>query len=72
MIEFYNAVEAAPADRPVLLVYDWDASRSAEMSLLARAVTHHIMARKLPFVTVSTAPQGPGFAQQVTESLAGD
>jgi hypothetical protein len=30
------------------------------------------MSRKLPFVTVSTAPQGPGFAQQVTESLASD
>ena len=72
VIEFYNAIEAAPAGRPVLVVYDWDASRSAEMSVLAKAVTHHIMSRKLPFITVSTAPQGPGFAQQVTESVAGD
>jgi hypothetical protein len=72
VIEFYNAVEAAPAGSTVLVVYDWDASRSAEMSLLTRAVTHHIMSRKLKFVTVSTAPQGPGFAQQITESMAGD
>jgi hypothetical protein len=72
VIEFYNAVEAAPTGQPVLLVYDWDASRSAEMSLLAQAVTHHIMSRHLPFVTVSTVPQGPGFAQQVTEALASD
>ncbi len=72
VIEFYNAIEAAPAGKPVLVVYDWDASRSAEMSVLAQGVMHHIMSRKLPFVTVSTAPQGPGFAQQVTDGLAGD
>ncbi|HET9493536.1 MAG TPA: zinc ribbon domain-containing protein [Chloroflexia bacterium] len=72
VIEFYNAVETAPSGAPVLVVYDWDASRSAEMSVLAKVVTHHIMSRKLPFVTVSTAPQGPGFAQQVTDSLVSD
>jgi hypothetical protein len=69
IIEFYNAVEAVPADRPVLVVYDWDASRSAEMSVLSQAVMHHIMMRKLPFITVSTVPQGPGFAQQTIDDL---
>ncbi|MEO8285460.1 MAG: hypothetical protein ABI670_03375 [Chloroflexota bacterium] len=72
VLEFYNAVEAVPAGKPVLVVYDWDASRSAEMSILSRAVMHHIMQRKLPFVTVSTVPQGPGFAQQVTTMLSED
>jgi hypothetical protein len=71
-LEFYNAVEAAPADKPVLVVYDWDASLSAEMSTLAGAVTNHLMSRRLHFVTLSTVPQGPGFAQQITADAAGD
>lgn len=68
--EFYNAVESVPSDRPVLVVYDWDATRSAEMSDLSEAVMHHLMSRNLHFVTVSTVPQGPGFAQQVTGAIA--
>jgi len=72
VIEFFNAVENVPAGKPVLVVYDWDASRSGEMSVLAQAVMHHIMERKLPFVTVSTVPQGPGFAQQITSEMAGN
>jgi hypothetical protein len=71
-LEFFKAVEAAPSDKPVLLVYDWDASLSAEMSTLAGAVTNHLMARHLRFVTVSTIPQGPGFAQQITAAAAAD
>src|SRR5438034_371222 len=71
-LEFYRTVEAAPADKPVLVVYDWDAGVSAEMSALAGAVTHHLMSRRLHFVTISTIPQGPGFAQQVTAAAAGD
>ncbi len=72
VLDFYNQVESVPAGKPVLVVYDWDASRSAEMSVLAQAVMHHIMKRKLPFVTESTVPQGPGFAQQITDQMAAD
>jgi hypothetical protein len=72
VLQFFNAVEGVPSGKPVLIVYDWDASRSGEMSVLARAVMQHIMQRKLPFVTVSTVPQGPGFAQQITDDMASD
>jgi hypothetical protein len=72
VLQFYNAVDAAPRDKPVLVVYDWDASRSAEMYSLSYAVTHHLMSRRLRFVTISTVPQGPGFAQEVTRSVAQD
>jgi hypothetical protein len=72
VLEFFNAVEAVPENKPVLVVYDWDASRSGEMSVLARAVMHHIMLRQLPFVTVSTVPQGPGFAQLITNEMTAD
>jgi hypothetical protein len=72
VMEFYGAIEAAPSARPVLVVYDWDASRSAEMSALANAVTHHLMSRRLRFVTISTVPQGPGFAREITLAAAQD
>ncbi|MBF6614219.1 MAG: zinc-ribbon domain-containing protein [Chloroflexi bacterium] len=67
--QFYNAIEAVPTNKPVLVVYDWEASRSAEMSLLSEAVIQHLMARRIRFVTVSTVPQGPGFAQQTTDAV---
>ena len=70
--QFYNAVESVPSDRPVLVVYDWDATRSAEMSVLSQAVMRHLMSRHVPFVTISTAPQGPGFAQQVVRAALAD
>lgn len=72
VLQFYNAIESAPTGKPVLVVYDWDASRSAEMQALSEAVTHHLMSRRLHFVTLSTIPQGPGFAQQVTDMVASD
>jgi hypothetical protein len=71
-LEFYSMIENVPEDRPVLVAYDWDATRSAEMSILSEAVMRHLMARRLRFVTVSTVPQGPGFAQQVTDSIIQD
>jgi hypothetical protein len=70
-IAFYNQIEQVPTGKAVLVAYDWDASRSAEMLALSQAVTHHLMMRGLPFVTISTVPQGPGFAQQVTDDARG-
>lgn len=70
--QFYNAIESVPANKPVLVVYDWDATRSAEMSVLSQAVMRHIMSRHLQFVTVSTVPQGPGFAQQIISAVGSD
>lgn len=72
VMQFYNAIETVPAGKPVLVVYDWDASRSAEMSVLSQAVMYHIMSRNINFVTLSTIPQGPGFAQQITDAVAND
>lgn len=69
-IQFYNVVDSAPKDKPALVVFDWDASRSAEMSALSQAVTNHLMSRRMQFVTISTVPQGPGFAQQITQDAA--
>jgi hypothetical protein len=69
---FYDAIERVASSGVVLVVYDWDASRSAEMSLLAEGITRHLMSRRLRFVTISTVPQGPGFAELVTERAVSD
>jgi hypothetical protein len=69
---FYDAVENVGGSGIVLVVYDWDATRSAEMSLLAESVTRHLMSRRLRFVTISTVPQGPGFAEMVTRRVSED
>ncbi|HUP27160.1 MAG TPA: hypothetical protein VM409_01905 [Chloroflexia bacterium] len=69
---FYDSIQSAQASKPVLVVYDWDASRSAEMLMLSRAVTHHLMSQRIRFVTMSTNVQGPGFAQMVTDEIAQD
>jgi hypothetical protein len=71
---FYDEIEkvsqrALAQEQIVLVAYDWDATRSAEMSLLAESVMRHLMWRKIRFITVSTNPQGPGFAQQITSRL---
>lgn len=70
--QFYNAIESVPIDKPVLVVYDWDATRSAEMSVLSQAVMRQLMSRRLKFVAISTVPQGPGFAQQIIGTVSGD
>jgi hypothetical protein len=69
---FYDAVDRVGSSGVVLVVYDWDATRSGEMALLAESVTRHLMSRRLRFVTISTMPQGPGFAQMVTDRVRGD
>ncbi|MDQ6695658.1 MAG: zinc-ribbon domain-containing protein [Chloroflexota bacterium] len=70
--EFYRTIQEMPTAKPVLVAYDWDATRSAEMALLSRAVMNHLMSRHIRFVTISTTPQGPGFAQQIAQSVAED
>ncbi len=62
-----NNLETQPG-APVLVAYDWDANRQAEMEPLARAVTCHLGAIKARFATVSLAPTGPAFAQRIAEA----
>ncbi|HMA33170.1 MAG TPA: hypothetical protein VKY74_01720, partial [Chloroflexia bacterium] len=69
---FYNQITTLPVGKPVLLVYDWDASRYGEMHALSHAVTALLHRTSRPFATISTQPEGPGFALQTTaEVIAG-
>ncbi len=63
---FYQTLQGLPAGAPVLLAYDWDAGRYGEMHPLSLAVTRALVAGGHPLVTMSTVPEGAGFALQVT------
>ncbi|NJP06080.1 MAG: hypothetical protein HC837_10895 [Chloroflexaceae bacterium] len=45
-------------DDIVLLAYEWDAQRRAELSPLEQAVTSHLMEQQVDLVLISTDPQG--------------
>lgn len=51
-------LQALPSDRPVLVAYEWDARRAAELRPLATTVLAQLTARQLPLIFVSTDPQG--------------
>ena len=65
---FYNTLKTVAPTKPVLLVYDWDASRYGEMYELSRAVTAAVVGNGGRFATISTVPEGTGFALNVTAS----
>ncbi len=70
VITFYNQVDNLGPNSKILLVYDWEASRSGEMAPLARAVTRHIMYRRARLLTFSLNPYGPALAEELTDELA--
>jgi hypothetical protein len=43
---------------PVLVAYEWDARRAAEMEPLENAVVSRLMARRAPLLLLTTDPQG--------------
>ncbi|HUS17626.1 MAG TPA: hypothetical protein VM536_21735 [Chloroflexia bacterium] len=66
---FYGTLTNLPAGKPVLLVYDWDATRYGEMHALSSAVTRVLSRSGHSFATISTIPEGVGFALQVTSEV---
>ena len=51
-------IAALPQSAPVLLAYEWDARRGAEMEALEAAVVAKLTARHLPLLLMTTDPQG--------------
>ncbi len=56
---------AGAGDAVVLVAYDWDVQRAAEMQPLALAVTSHLVKREARIIAVSTLAQGGQLAQDV-------
>jgi hypothetical protein len=52
-------IAGLPAQRPVVLAYEWDAQRLGDLRPLEETVIAHLATRKdLPLILVSTDPQG--------------
>jgi hypothetical protein len=56
---------AADPGAVVLVAYDWDVQRAAEMRPLALAVTSHLIRREARIIAVSTVPQGGQLAEDI-------
>lgn len=60
-----NLVNALPADRPVLIVFDYEPGFSGELDAVAAPLLGQLMARRLRIATLSTRPTGPALAQNL-------
>ena len=68
---FYTALNGLPKGQArVLVVYDWDVDKMAELATAARAITQHLMHRAAHIITVSTIPQGGALAASITDPIA--
>jgi hypothetical protein len=68
--EFYDAVQALPADSTVLVSFDYDPGVSGEMDLLANAIVRHLAQRRVKIIALSTSVTGPPIVQRVLDSAA--
>ncbi len=62
---FLDLVRDIPIDRPVLLVFDYEPSYSAEMDAVAGALVENLFRRDQAVVTLSTKPSGPMLADRM-------
>lgn len=69
---FYSTIENLPADAPVLVAFDWDADRQAELQPLSYAVLRHLFDRQRRVTTISLLPAGAAFAQQELQRAGKD
>ena len=54
---------------PVLVAYEWDARRAAEMIPLEEAVMAHLVERRVPLMLMTTEPQGAVLSRQRANML---
>jgi hypothetical protein len=68
-----NAIEAIPADAPVLAVFDYQPSTVGEMEASGASLLDHLLLLKHPhLVLLSTSPTGPALAERfMSSTLAG-
>jgi len=69
-IDFYNAVQAAPSDKLVLVSGQWSPSTRGENQWQAQAIFTHLMRRRLKFAMIGFDPQNDQVTRAVVEPLA--
>lgn len=58
LVASYNAVNAIPAEKPVLVVADFEPALSGELNWTGRTMFEHMMLRDLQLVLLSVQPAG--------------
>jgi hypothetical protein len=65
--EFYDSLQALPANSTVLLAFEYDPSTAGEMDLQAKAIVNHLSKRNVKIIALSTLETGAPIAQRVLE-----
>lgn len=68
--KFYEAVEKVPKGKVVLIAADFDTGTEGENGPQVQAVLEHLMIKRIPFVIIGVAIQGPELVQSYAEKLA--
>lgn len=66
-----SLVDAVPADRPALVVFDYTPGYSGELDTVAGALIGHLSKRGVPIVTLSTRVTGPPLADRLLRNVLG-
>lgn len=64
-----QAIEGLDSGRPILISYEWDGTRTAELGQIEDVVMHTVTSRQLPIITMSTDPQGTVLSEQRVRQL---
>ncbi len=63
-------VNTLPAERPALVVFEYEPAYTAELEAVSGPLLDHLMARGIRLATVSTRPGGPPLADRLLQRIA--
>jgi hypothetical protein len=66
----FTLIDTLPAERPALLVFDYEPGYSGELDAVGEALIEQIMVRGIPIATMTTRPTGSPLAMRVLDRLA--
>lgn len=66
----FNTLNALPADKPALVVFDYDPAQSGELNPSASALVRHLLLRGITVVSLSTRPAGAILGDTVVSGAA--
>ena len=67
-----SLVNAAPQDRPALVVFDYTPGYTGELDTVAGSLLTHLTNRGIPIVTLSTRVTGPPLAERLMREVVGN
>lgn len=65
--QFYDTLQAVPANSTVLLAFEYDPSTAGEMDLQAKAIVNHLSKRNVKIIALSTLETGAPIARRILD-----